>query len=291
MRETMTMNVSDHEFRLIQRLLYDKAGIRLKETKKTLVHNRLQKRLSACGLESFRKYIDLLTQDPEGRSELAHFVDALTTNETFFFRHPEHFEYLESTVLPRAMERKRARAGERRIRIWSAACSSGEEPYTTAMCLHRHAERYRGWILEIVATDISRNVLKKAEAGLYSAYAVSRMPDEYRRRYFAAGPGPETFLLNEDIRRMVRFYRANLLDPFPFGRFDVVFCRNAMIYFDAVSKERALARLHESLVPGGTLIVGYAESMLSQSERFRYRMPTVYQKEGGGCPEPGRGDA
>jgi len=291
MWDTAAMNFSDHEFRMIQRLLYDRSGIHLKESKKTLVSNRLRKRLSACGLGSYKKYVDMLTKDPKGSAELTHFVDALTTNETFFFRHPEHFEYLIRTAIPQAIQRRRAGTADRRIRIWSAACSSGEEPYTIAMCLHCHADRYREWTFEILASDISSNVLEKAQNGLYSSYAVSKMPDAYRRRYLTWDPRTERFLLHDEIRRMVRFHSANLLHPFPHGRFDLVFCRNAMIYFDAESKERVLANLYASLVPGGTLIVGYAESMLNRSGRFRYCMPTVFRKESEARPEPNRRNA
>ncbi|MDM7925742.1 MAG: protein-glutamate O-methyltransferase CheR, partial [bacterium] len=250
-----------------------------KESKKALVHNRLQKRLAACGLTSLRAYLDLLNRDPEGRSELAGFVDALTTNETFFFRHPEHFELLVDDLIPRIIERKTASGSGRRIRIWSAACSSGEEPYTAAMVLHQNAERFRGWAFEIIGTDINRSVLEKARSGLYTSYAVSKMPDAYRRRYFTADPAAGTFRLKDEIRQLVRFHAANLLQPFSFGKFDVIFCRNVMIYFDAASKETALHHLHGSLFPGGTLIVGYAESMLNHHDRFRYIMPTVYQRE------------
>jgi chemotaxis protein methyltransferase CheR len=288
--DTAAMNFSDHEFNLIRRLIYDKSGIHLKESKKTLVFNRLRKRLSACGLESYKKYVDLLTRDPKGHAELPHFVDALTTNETFFFRHPEHFKYIVDSVIPQAMERKGAGTADGRIRIWSAACSSGEEPYTVAMCLHRSADRYRGWIFDIAASDISRNALEKARTGAYSAYSVSKMPEEYRRRYFTFDRGAATYLLHDEIKRMVRFHSANLLHPFPQGKFDLVLCRNAMIYFDAESKERVLANLFESLVPGGTLIVGYAESMLNRSNRFKYCMPTVFRKESCVRPEMIRGN-
>jgi chemotaxis protein methyltransferase CheR len=275
---SMTL-VNDTEFQLIQRLIYDKAGIHLRDCKKTLVSNRLRKRLEILGLGSYKRYVEFLTQKPEGGREIAQFINALTTNETYFFRHAEHFEYLEKTILPQLMSGK-SRQFNSTIRIWCAACSSGEEPYTVAMLLLERPERYRGWSIEIVGSDINRNMLQKAETGLYSEYAVTKMPKIYRQRYLNFDPSSKAFRLRDDVKSRVRFVHHNLLIPFGQGRFDVIFCRNVMIYFDTASKNKVISNLSTDLIEDGTLIVGYAESMLNHPDRFRYVMPTIYRRNG-----------
>jgi chemotaxis protein methyltransferase CheR len=278
--ELFNMNmVNDAEFQLIRRLIYDKAGIHLRDCKKTLVSNRLRKRLETLGIESYKRYYDFLTKKPEGHHELAHFINALTTNETYFFRHPEHMEYLEHTILPQLMTEKHRRFGMK-IRIWCAACSSGEEPYSIAMLIQERPERYKGWHVEIVGSDINRNMLMKAEAGLYPEYAVSKMPKIYRQRYLNFDPAEKAFRLRDDVKSRVRFVHGNLLHPFGQGKFDVILCRNVMIYFDAESKNKVISNLFDDSAEGGYLIVGYAESMLTHPSRFKYVMPTVYRRIG-----------
>jgi chemotaxis protein methyltransferase CheR len=278
--EAFNMNtVNDAEFQLIRGLIYDKAGIHLRDCKKTLVSNRLRKRLETLGLDSYKRYCDLLTKKPDGRQEIAQFINALTTNETYFFRHPEHLEYLENTILPQLMSEKHKRFGMK-IRIWCAACSSGEEPYSIAMLIQERPERYKGWSVEIAGSDINRNMLLKAEAGLYSEYAVSKMPKAYRQKYLNFDPTEKAFRLRDDVKSRVRFVHGNLLNPFGQGKFDVIFCRNVMIYFDAASKNKVIANLFEELAEGGYFIVGYAESMLNHPSRFKYVMPAVYRRIG-----------
>jgi chemotaxis protein methyltransferase CheR len=270
-------HVSDREFELIRRLIYDKAGIHLRDSKKNLVSNRLRKRLDHFGFDSYQKYYDLIAKMPEEKSEIAQFINALTTNETFFFRHPEHFEYLEKNIFPRIVEQDKP-ARSRKIRIWCAACSSGEEPYSIALLIQANPFRYREWSIEILGTDINGNMIDMARQGVYSPYAVGRMRPDFRKRYFEFNPRENAYRLAETVRRRVRFDRSNLLTPPVHGKFDVIFCRNVMIYFDAESKKRALQHLYDSLAADGTLIVGYAESLLGDQTRFKYVMPTVYRK-------------
>lgn len=273
MMDLMTMKpVGDAEFKLIRRLIYEEAGIHIKDSKKTMVANRLRKRLESHGIDSYKAYYDYLTKSPDGKQELSEFINCLTTNETFFFRHSEQIDYLVETLMPRLSA---SRAG--RIRIWSAACSSGEEPYSIVIRLLDDKKSNLIDRVDIIGSDINQSMINSAKAGFYKYYAVQRMPESLCKRYFEKNEDG-LFLLSGMIRNHVHFYQANLLEPFSHGRFDVIFCRNVMIYFDKSSKNTVLENLYENLKPGGFLITGYAESLLNNKTHFKYIKPTIYQK-------------
>jgi chemotaxis protein methyltransferase CheR len=268
--------INDDEFHLIQRLIYKHSGIFIKDHKKAMVTNRLRKRLEFFGFSSYFGYYHFITRDPEGGRELAEFINCLTTNETFFFRHSEQFAFLADTLLPELVQRKDP--GGDTIRIWCAACSSGEEPYSIAMLLD-HNWRDRGKrAVEIVGTDINQSMIDLAEAGVYGARSVARLPETYRRKYFEEDAKGYSYRLSDSVKSMVKFQRHNLIDPFRHRPFDVIFCRNVLIYFNQESKTRVLGNLHRSLRGGGHLIIDYALSLFNNQPYFRYRMPTVYQK-------------
>lgn len=277
--------VSTSEFQLFQKLIYDKTGIHLRSCKKVLVTNRLRKRLAAHGLTSYKKYYDLLTKSAAGRDEMDRFVDALTTNETYFFRNAEHFDYLSDTILPEVMDRKE-KLRSNRIRIWCAACSSGEEPYSLAILLHEREENFAPWDISIVGTDISQEMIKKAKLGIFNRYAVSKMPEEYRDRYFEYHTDTNRYHLKDIIKNRVSFSRRNLLQSFPYGKVDIIFCRNTMIYFNKDSKQRVADNLYASLNRGGYLIVGYADNFLQNQTPFQYIKPTVFKKGGSNLEKP-----
>jgi chemotaxis protein methyltransferase CheR len=238
------------------------------------VRSRLSKRVRHLGLPSFDAYLKTVAADPQG-GEAAAFVDLLTTNKTSFNREEKHFEYLKSAVLPRADER----GGK--LRIWSAGCSSGEEPYTIAMHLR---ERYRDLAARdamILATDISERVLSVARAGTYEAARIEGLQHDQERRHFVRRRADEADLLEvrPELRDAVKFARLNLMGPWPMrGPFDAIFCRNVMIYFDRETREDLVRRFASLLVPGGTLFIGHSESLDAAKVGLTYVQPSVYEK-------------
>jgi chemotaxis protein methyltransferase CheR len=269
--------VTHGEFELFRDLIYEKAGIRLRESRRTLVAQRLQKRLATYGMSCYSQYYKLLTNAPDGRNEMQEFINALTTNETYFYRHPEQFIHLTDTLIPELLAKKPA-SSVPALRIWSAGCASGEEPYSIAIQIRESRIPADPCNIEIIGSDINHVMIQKTQAAVYNNYATGRMNPALRDRYFIKEPDAAAYHLSQVIRKMVRYYRANLLDPFPHGSFDVIFCRNVLIYFDQRTRDRALFNLHRSLKPGGFLITGYAESLMNSGHPFQYLKPTLYRK-------------
>jgi chemotaxis protein methyltransferase CheR len=266
--------LSDSQFAEISTLVKDQCGINLHDGKKELVKARLSKRLRALGLTRFHDYLALVQADPTG-NELVAMLDALSTNLTRFFREPDHFVHLEKKVA------ERVAAGPRRLRVWSAGCSSGEEPYSIAMTLAERIRDWDRWDIAILATDLSTAVLDRAARGQYDAERAASVPPALRQRYFDAEGDrhSQTYRIADRLRQKVRFARLNLMGSWPMrGPFDVIFCRNVMIYFDKPTQSRLVGRFHEMLAPGGTLFVGHSESLAGVSHSFTYVQPTIYQK-------------
>lgn len=266
----MDAAITDQEFALFQRLIYKIAGINLSEAKKILLVGRLSKRLKHYGYASFTEYYRLLASGTHG-DELQTFVDLLTTNETYFFREPQHFDYLRDHILP-------ARRSSPNFRVWSGACSSGEEPYTIAMVLAEHLPN-TPW--EVFASDISLTVLARAQTGLYPLERTSGIPKEYLRKYCMRGVRSQEgkLLVVPELRQRVRFGQVNLTEAITgVGDFDVIFLRNVMIYFDGDTKRKVVDNMLPSLKPGGYFIVGHSESLNGITDRLRALRPTVYQK-------------
>ena len=266
----MDATITDQEFALFQRLIYKIAGINLSEAKKILLVGRLSKRLKHYGFATFTEYYRLLAAGTHA-DELQTFVDLLTTNETYFFREPQHFEYLRDHILP-------ARRGSTSFRVWSGACSSGEEPYTIAMVL---AEHLPGTQWEVFASDISMTVLARAQTGLYPLERTTGIPKEYLRKYCMKGVRSQEgkLLVSPDLRQRVRFGQVNLTEAITgVGEFDVIFLRNVMIYFDGDTKRKVVENMLPSLKPGGHFIVGHSESLNGITDRLRALRPTIYQK-------------
>ncbi len=267
--------LSDEQFARISRLVKDLAGINLHDGKKELVKARLNKRLRALGLACFDEYIDRVRDDASG-AELTAMLDALSTNLTSFFREADHFRHLGGTVLPRLAER-----GQRRLRIWSAGCSSGEEPYSIAITVREVLGDLSGWDAAILATDLSTRVLANAREGVYDARRVAPVEPRQRQRYFslAASRPEKRYRVAPTLRRLVHFVRLNLMDAWPMrGPFDVIFCRNVMIYFEKPTQADIVTRFARLLSPGGALFIGHSESLTGIRHNFRYVRPTVYEK-------------
>jgi len=255
-------------------LIYETTGIRLGENKEELVSARIGKRLRALGLPSPEDYLDYLCAAENGQ-ELVHLIDAISTNHTSFFRESSHFDLLAE------LAGRWRQAGQKRFRLWSAACSTGEEPYTMAMVL-AEKDVLSDCDVRILATDISTRVLDQAMAGEYGRERVKGLPAQIRQRYFEEYiNGERQFRVAPEIRRMVRFERLNLISPpYPMrGPLDVVFCRNVMIYFDAKGRSVLLREIHRLLKPGGYLMVGHAESLAGLDHAFRFVEPATYRRD------------
>lgn len=261
--------LSDPEFASFQRLIREHAGISLAPSKKALVAGRLSKRLRHHGLSSFAEYYRLVGQREDER-QMA--VDLLTTNETYFFREPRHFDFLRERVLPRHPR-------ERSLRIWSAACSSGEEPYSIAMLL---AEQFSGRAWEILASDISTRMLARARQGVYALDGLRGLSTQALHTNCLRGTGTQEgyFAVDPALRQRVGFAQINLNGPLPeVGEFDVIFLRNVLIYFDPETKRQVVARLQSRLRPGGHLFIGHSESLNGLVSGLQMVMPAVYRAE------------
>jgi chemotaxis protein methyltransferase CheR len=278
--------LSDQEFQLFQELVKAQTGIALSEHKRSLVASRLAKRLRALGLPSFGSYYDLLTRD-DTDGELEEFINAITTNKTDFYREPAHFDFLRTELIP-AWKSRAARTGERRIRIWSAGCSTGEEPYTIALTLCEGLKNLLTWDIRILASDIDTKVLSQAERGIYPADRVAGVPRPILHGQFLRGVGSQAgkVQVSRAVRDLVTFRQINLLEaPWPIRvQFDCIFCRNVMIYFDRPTQQRLIERLAEALRDEGCLFLGHSESLHGITTRVTYARNTIYRKVGEGGP-------
>ena len=268
MSTAVSASLGDREFRKICQIVREHARIELGESKRQLCQTRLIRRLRALELGSFAQYVALL-DDPD---ELTEMINAITTNVTAFFRENHHFEALAHDILP-------ALAKQKRVRIWSAGCSSGEEPWSVAMvlceALHDHPDA------KILATDIDTNILAKAKAGVYSDEAIAPVSTARRAKFMARGTGPNAGLwrAGDELRARVTFKQLNLFDPWPMtGPFDVILCRNVIIYFDNPNKSKLLERYRDLLAPGGHLLLGHSESITSGVAGFGPVGRTMYVK-------------
>ena len=273
------VRLTDADFEWVRRRIKAASGIDLHEGKRELVQGRMSRRLRALGLTDFRSYRELL-DGPGGQAELVEFTNVLTTNVTAFFREAHHFDRLSREVVPALAAR-----GLRRIRVWSAGCSSGEEPYTIGMTLlEALGASADQWDLKILATDLDTSMVEQGASGVYRVDRVDGMPRERLERWFLKGKGRRSGLVRvrPQLARMMRFKQLNLMETWPFkGSFDVIFCRNVMIYFDRPTRERLLRRFAERLAPGGWLFIGHSESVEDALDVLEPAGQTSYRKRGG----------
>ena len=255
-------------FDKFRELIYREMGVYMRESKRILVSNRLRKRLIALNMKSYDDYYRFLIGG-EGRKELVHFIDAVSTNETYFYRGEGQFKAMEEVVLPELYGRRRSGGV---VKVWSAGCSSGEEAYTIGIVMEE-ARRREGWggEVEIVATDINTEMIEKARDGIYSGRTMNFVPKDIRNLYFES-IGEGEYRVGEVVREKIRFKVHNLLKDEPPGyRFDLIFCRNVMIYFDKkVQKQVVNGIFADVLIPDGYLFIGYSESLFGISENFKY---------------------
>ena len=271
--------LSDGEFRALSSLVEGELGIKMPPAKKTLLESRLQKRLRALNLASYADYCDMLFNRGGMETELVHMLDLVTTNKTDFFREEHHFEFLANSALERMV-----RATGPKVSIWSAGCSTGEEPYTLAMVLSEFARSRPGMGFDyaITATDISTRVLEAASRGIYQEDRIAPVPAELKRRYFLRSRDSSKALVRvaPELRARVAFSRVNLMDEtYPVeGPFDAIFCRNVIIYFDKPTQERLFAKFCEYLSPGGFIFIGHSETLSGIDLPLRKVATSVYEK-------------
>ncbi len=275
----MTPAITDEIFKQFRDFIYEKCGIFIPDNKRYFLENRLGRRIQEKDLKGYQDYLYTLKYDSD-KNELSKLFDLITTNETFFFREPQHFDVFKGELLPRIIS-ENTQAGRRDIKVWSAACSTGEEPYTIAMLfLDKHENGlYRK---EIYASDLSESVLGSARAGVYGSYAVRNVPEEYLRKHFTNTD--QQYKLSPTVKSMVKYMKINLMedrDARALRGVDVIFCRNVLIYFDDKAKQKAVSQLYDALRPNGYLFIGTSESLHNITRAFRpvvINKVIVYQK-------------
>jgi chemotaxis protein methyltransferase CheR len=274
-------SISGKDYARLCGLIYDEAGIHLGTERKTMLEVRIKRRLKILNLQSYSEYCDYLFGHEGLKDEITHLIDVVTTNKTDFFREPKHFNFLADHALPELTERN----GGRPFLIWSAGCSTGEEPYTMAIVLSEYALAHPGFRFRIMASDISNIVLDKAEMGVYTNAVVAPVQPQLRKKYFMRSrePGSDQVRVVPELRRSIEFRRLNFMDA-DFGvseKLDAIFCRNVIIYFDRATQERILLKLSNCLHPGGYMFVGHAETLHDMNLPLTAVAPALYRRNNG----------
>lgn len=275
-------NMNNREFERFSAFIYDKVGIKLPSAKKTMLEARLQKRLKVLAIDSFEAYSDFVFSAEGQRAELVHLIDVVTTNKTDFFREPSHFDYLTKIALP-AIIQSRGDCRRQPLRIWSAGCSSGEEPYTMAMVLSEFAEERNDFSFAILASDISTRILNTAKTAVYPEDRVDTVVPNFKKKYLLRSRDRSRSLIRicPQLRAQITFRRINFMDE-DLGvadMMDVIFCRNVVIYFDKETQQRLMRKFYQQLRPGGYLFLGHSETLNGLDVDFKAVASTVYRKE------------
>jgi chemotaxis protein methyltransferase CheR len=275
---TGLVSLGDKDFHRLSTYIMSHYGIKLPPAKKTLVQCRLQKRLKAYNMCSFSDYIDFLFSSAGRATELSHMIDEISTNKTDFFREPKHFDYLTQTGLNEYL----SNSGKKRISVWSAGCSSGEEPYTIAMILKEYAKMQQHIDFTVTATDISTRMIQTGMQGIYNENKVSEIPYILKKQYFQRGKNnfKQLVRVNPDLRKTVNFQPFNLLSPdfTVFGLFDIIFCRNVLIYFEREIQFRIISKLCNQLNSGGYLFLGHSDTTMGFTFPLKTVQPSIFKK-------------
>lgn len=271
-------DLSDALFNKIAAYVYQVCGINLTERKRELVNTRIGKVIRDKGYSGFKEYYERLVEDTTGEA-VSELMNAISTNLTSFFRESKHFDYLEKQYFP-ALRTSAARTRNFHFRAWSAGCSTGAEAYTLSMVLLNTLPEITGWNAKILATDIDTNVLQTGANGIYGKDVVRQVPPLYLSKYFQRSPDGQRYRVKRLLRELVTFRYLNLIEPFPLrAKFDIIFCRNVMIYFDKMTQQNLVNRFTQILKPGGCLFIGHSESLSSLTHQLAYVQPTIYQKK------------
>ncbi|TWU04140.1 Chemotaxis protein methyltransferase [Symmachiella macrocystis] len=271
------VELNEDEFTRCQEFIYRMSGIRVPKTKRSLLSSRIRRRVKAGGFDGYQSYLQHLTSH-QGKKEVACFLDVVTTNETFFFRTDKHFDWFRSQFIPQVVREAQVGMRSKSLRIWSAACSTGEEPYSLAVCLAENQLRLRNWTLKIVGTDINAEVIQKAERGAYDERAVKGVDDKRRKRYFTKQAGDSQWYVRPALKDMVEFRRHNLIEPMEVKPFDCIFIRNVLIYFDRESKKKVIGNLISRMVDNAWLVVGPSEGIYDMLGDLKKHSTFLYQK-------------
>lgn len=269
---------SDTDFRSLVVLARERTGISLSDSKRNLIYSRLSRRLRALGMTSFRAYREYLNS-PDGELEIESFINSISTNLTKFFRESHHFDHLRDRVALPFSQASSSKSGQR-LRIWSAGCSTGEEPYTIAAVLRRAVPDVERQDVKILATDIDTEVLSKGANGEYPAASIDDIPENYRSLFQPKGSRGTALVISDELKSLISFRHLNLMEqPWPMrGLFDAIFCRNVMIYFDGPTKATLIDRFVEQLRPGGWLYIGHSESLLGTHNHLSHAGRTIYRR-------------
>ena len=274
MEREREFSFTQKDFLFIRNLVADQTGISLSEAKSHLVYSRLSRRLRSLNISSFAQYCDYLTNGES--DELTHFINAITTNLTAFFRENHHFEYLANTLLPKIFSSN----SNRRVRIWSAGCSTGEEPYSIAIVLRENMPSKGGWDVKVLATDLDTNVVAKAASGVYQESSINGISSQRVKRFFSKNSRSGTVTVKPEVRDLITFKQLNLMHEWPVkGPFDVIFCRNVVIYFNLETQKRLFKRYADILADKGHLFIGHSESLFKVTNVFELLGNTIYQKK------------
>jgi chemotaxis protein methyltransferase CheR len=273
--ELLFSELGDKEFSLFRDIIFKESGINLTERKKTLMHSRLMRRLRALNLDNYKLYYEYLNNNYQ--EEIINLINCITTNKTDFFREPRHFDFLKEVAFPE-FEKK----NKNRVRIWSAGCSTGEEPYSIAITIAEYFKSRHRPDIKILATDIDTDVLNRAISGIYKNENSGEAEENFSRGYFLKGKGEcsGSYLVKESIKNMVTFKRLNLLaETYPMkGKFDIIFCRNVIIYFDKKTKDELIDKFHKYLTDDGYFFAGHSESLTNCPGEFYLIGNTIYGK-------------
>ena len=264
----------DQDFNRVKTIVYDYAGIDLNESKKNLVYNRLSKRIRFLSMQTFSEYLDFV--EAQGEAEFVHLINAITTNLTFFFRENHHFEYLINTVIPGLVSQN---AAKKKIRVWSAGCSTGEEPYSIAIALKEAVPM--GWDAKVIATDLDSNVVNTGQRGVYKNDRLKGVSEERKKRWFLKGSGSQEgyVKVKPELQEIIEFGQLNLMDEWPIkDAIDVIVCRNVVIYFDKPTQSKLFNRYADRLPNNGHLFIGHSESLYKVCDRFELLGQTIYKK-------------
>ncbi len=272
---SMEFEFSDDDFNIIRELVFEKTGISIAPHKKTMVYGRIAKRIRKIGFKTFKQYIEFVTSDEAG-SEIIDFVNAVTTNLTKFFREMHHFDHLKKTGLPEMIKKH---ASQKKLRIWSAGCSAGMEPYSIAMVLRSVLRDVDSWDAKILATDIDTNMLATGAAGEYKIDEGENIPADYYELFVTEDKKNSTMQMSPKLQKLIHFKRLNFVEPWPLkGPFDIIFCRNVVIYFTKETQKVLFNKFADVLAPGGLLYIGHSESLNNVCDRFELVDKTTYRK-------------
>lgn len=266
------MTLDEKDFIRLVTFIHTNYGIDLRQ-KRQLVEGRLATSLEQKGFNNFTQYVDFIISNAT-KTDIDFMLNKLTTNYTFFMREELHFEYLTNTVLPYLVKHKKNKT----LNIWSAGCSSGQEPYTISIVLKEFFKGNTDWDTRVLATDISQNVLGQAKRGVYGGDSISSLPDEWISKYF--NKSGSQYAVKDSLKKNVIFKTFNLMDPIQFKtQFDVIFCRNVMIYFDTPTKDNLVERFHDATAPGGYLFIGHSETVNKSTTKYQYLQPAMYRRK------------